>query len=64
MTTNQVRKGNVSQKSKDKKSTQNSIPRDLYEKHKRDHSQKVEAPKSEFQIKFNLHTPFPKSYEA
>lgn len=48
------------QKSKDKKNTQNSIPRDLFEKHKRDHSQKVEAPKSEFQIKFNLHTPFPK----
>lgn len=46
------------QKCKDKKSTQNSIPRDLFEKHKRDPSQEMEPPKSEFQKKLNLWTPF------
>ena len=33
---------------KDKKSTQNSIPRYLFEKHKKEPSQEVEPPKSEY----------------
>lgn len=39
---------------KDKKSTQNNIPKDLFEKHKRDPLQEVEPPNSEFQKKVNL----------
>lgn len=36
------------QKCKDKKSTQNSIPKDLFEKLKRDPSPEVKPPKSEY----------------
>lgn len=48
------------QKYKDKKRTQNNIPKDLFEKHMRDPSQEVKPPKSEFQKKINLQTPFTK----